>query len=89
MIRSFADKDAKAFFAGKRVRRFNQFGDALARKLTQLDEAEELRDLASIPGNRLERLHDGTYSVRINVQMRIVFRWTDDGPADVKVEDYH
>ena len=89
MIQSFADKDAKAFFGGKRVPRFMQIRDALARKLTVLDEADDLRDLAASPGNRLERLHNGEYSIRVNVQMRIVFRWTDDGPTDVKVEDYH
>jgi toxin HigB-1 len=89
LIQSFADKDARAFFEGKRVRRLEHLAGPLARKLTQLDEADELRDLGSVPGNRLERLHTGEYSIRVNQQMRIVFRWTDDGPAAVKVEDYH
>lgn len=90
MIQSFADKDTEAFYAGKRVRRFAHISDPLARKLTAIAEATALRDLSRVPGNRLERLH-GTdeYSIRVNIQMRIVFRWTDDGPADVKVEDYH
>lgn len=90
MIQSFADKDAEAFFQGKRVRRFTQFSDALVRRLTALAEATELRDLSRVPGNRLERLQ-GTdeYSIRVNVQMRIVFRWSDDGPENVRVEDYH
>ena len=86
MIQSFADKDAEAFFGGKRVRRFAQIEATLARKLTALASAMELRDLSRVPGNRLERLE---YSIRVNIQMRIVFRWTDDGPTDVKVEDYH
>ncbi|MHB8177940.1 MAG: type II toxin-antitoxin system RelE/ParE family toxin [Vulcanimicrobiaceae bacterium] len=49
-----------------------------------------MRDLSRVPGNRLEHL-EGTdeYSIRVNIPMRIVFRWTGDGPADVKVEDYH
>lgn len=90
MIQSFADNDAEAFFGGKRVRRFAQIEATLARKLTALASAMELRDLSRVPGNRLERL-EGTdeYSIRVNIQMRIVFRWTDDGPTDVKVEDYH
>uniref|UniRef100_E6Q1G0 Toxin higB-1 n=1 Tax=mine drainage metagenome TaxID=410659 RepID=E6Q1G0_9ZZZZ len=89
MIQSFADKDSRAFFEGKRVRRLERVAGPLVRKLTQLDEADELRDLASVPGNRLERLHTGEYSIRVNQQMRIVFRWTDEGPSHVKVEDYH
>jgi proteic killer suppression protein len=90
VIQSFADKDAEAFYDGKRIRRFAQIEAALGRKLTALSEATELRDLSRVPGNRLERL-EGTdeYSIRVNIQMRIVFRWTNDDPADVKVEDYH
>lgn len=90
MIQSFADKDAEAFYGGKRIRRFAQIEAALGRKLTALSEAIELRDLSRVPGNRLERLEGmDEYSIRVNIQMRIVFRWTDDGPTDVKVEDYH
>lgn len=54
--------------------------------------AEELRDLRSPPGNRLEALHgnrDGQHSIRINEQWRICFEWTDDGPANVEILDYH
>ena len=57
-----------------------------------LDYAEILTDLASPPGNRLEALKGdlrGLYSIRINDQWRIVFRWTASGPADVDIRDYH
>jgi len=63
-----------------------------ARKLDQLDSADELRDLRHPPGNRLERLRGdrvGQYSLRINDQYRICFAWTDAGPEDVEIVDYH
>lgn len=63
-----------------------------ARKLDMLDYAERLSDLASPPGNRLEALKGdlaGFHSIRINDQWRVVFRWTDLGPADVDIRDEH
>jgi toxin HigB-1 len=57
-----------------------------------LDDAVELRDLASPPGNRLEALsgdRSGWYSIRINDQWRVCFRWTPTGPEDVEIVDYH
>ena len=63
-----------------------------ARRLTILDNAEALRDLAGLPSNRLESLtgdRTGAYSIRINRQWRICFRWGDDGPYDVEMVDYH
>ena len=62
------------------------------RRLTLLDNAEELRDLAGLPSNRLEALRGdrtGQHSIRINRQWRICFRWTDEGPSDVEIADYH
>ena len=62
------------------------------RRLTLLDNAEELRDLAGLPSNRLEALRGdrtGQHSIRINRQWRICFRWTDEGPHDVEIVDYH
>ena len=92
MIQSFADRDAERVFRGDRAPRYAAIRAILERKLTALDEAEALRDLAAIPGHRLEALKGkrrGEYSIRINDQWRLVFRWTDDGPQGVKVEDYH
>lgn len=63
-----------------------------ARKLDQLDSADELRDLRNPLGNRLERLRGGRvgqYSVRINDQYRVCFQWTDAGPEGVEILDYH
>jgi proteic killer suppression protein len=57
-----------------------------------LDYAVELRDLRSPPGNRLEALKGdfaGFYSIRVNDQWRVIFRWSDLGPEDVDVIDYH
>ena len=57
-----------------------------------LDAATDLNDLRSPPGNRLEALGgdlEGLYSIRINDQWRIVFRWTPNGPTEVRVIDYH
>ncbi|MDR6497516.1 proteic killer suppression protein [Burkholderia ambifaria] len=54
--------------------------------------AKELRDLRAPPGNRLEALHgdrEGRHGIRINDQWRICFEWTDDGPANVEIVDYH
>jgi proteic killer suppression protein len=62
------------------------------RKLDMVDAATALRDLLSPPGNRLEALKGdrrGQYSIRINQQWRICFRWTTDGPEAVDIVDYH
>lgn len=61
-------------------------------KLAQLDAAETLAFLASPPGNRLEPLigdRNGQHSIRINDQWRVCFRWTEGGPEDVEIVDYH
>lgn len=65
---------------------------AAIRKLAMLDAAHVLEDLRSPPGNRLEQLAGdrvGQHSIRINGQWRICFIWTDNGPADVEIVDYH
>jgi proteic killer suppression protein len=57
-----------------------------------LDAAETLADLRVPPGNRLEKLagdRAGQHSIRINQQWRICFRWTDAGPEDIEITDYH
>ena len=65
---------------------------AAMRKLAYLDSAIDLRDLRSPPGNRLESLTGdlaGHFSIRVNDQWRIVFRWQEGQPHDVRVVDYH
>lgn len=62
------------------------------RKLGYLDAAVDLNDLRSLPGNRLEALsgdRHGQHSIRVNDQFRVCFIWTDDGPKDVVIADYH
>ena len=71
---------------------FQGFAGQAARRLTLLDSAETLGDLVALPSNRLEALRGeraGQHSIRINVQWRICFRWTDEGPCDLEIVDYH
>jgi len=92
MIRSFANRDTQRFFEGRRIRAFEGFRDQATRRLTYLDNAESLRDLSELHSNRLESLSGGRagqYSIRINRQWRICFRWGEDGPNDVEIVDYH
>ena len=92
MIGSFRDRATERFFAGRPVRDFQGFRDQAIRRLTILDNAESLRDLAGLRSNRLESLSGdraGQYSIRINRQWRICFRWSDEGPYDVEIVAYH
>ena len=92
MIRSFRNREPQRFFEGRRVAAFQGFADQAARRLVLLDSAETLRDLSRLSGNRLEALSGnraGQYSIRINAQWRICFLWTDDGPCEVEIVDYH
>lgn len=92
MIRSFRCKDTRALFETGRSRRFSAILAVAERKLAQLHAAETLEFLRSPPGNRLEALkgdREGQYSIRINSQYRVCFRWTTEGPEDVEIVDYH
>ncbi len=93
MLRSFADKDAERVWHREKVKRQDvQVQRAALRKLLILDAAETLGDLRIPPGNRLEALKGdraGTHSVRVNDQWRICFRWTNAGPEDIEIVDYH
>ena len=92
MIQSFADKETEKLFHTESSRRFSAIDRIVLRKLIQMNRARVLQDLAVPPGNRLETLQgksSGLHSIRINDQWRIVFRWTDDGPAEVAIRDYH
>ena len=92
MIRSFGDAETRRLFETGRSKRFSAFADVAMRKLAQLDAAHTLEFLRSPPGNRLEALRGdrrGQYSIRINDQFRVCFRWTRDGPEQVGIVDYH
>ena len=92
VIVSFADRDTERLACGERVRRFVAIEAVARRKLRQLEIAGRLDDLRVPPGNRLEALkgnRKGQMSIRINEQWRVCFRWTQAGPADVEIVDYH
>lgn len=92
MIRSFSCKDTQALFETGRSRRFSAILGVAERKLAQLNAAETLEFLRSLPGNRLEGLkgdREGQHSIRINSQYRVCFRWTSKGPENVEIVDYH
>lgn len=92
MIRSFADAETRRLFETGLSKRFAAVSRVATRRLVQLDAAKELRDLRSPPGNRLEALwvdRAGLHSVRINRQFRLCFVWTEQGPEDVEIVDYH
>ena len=93
MINSFRDAETEKVFNRCFSRRLpNDIQAAALRKLRMLANAHDVIDLLSPPGNRLERLHGGRsgwYSIRINDQWRVCFRWQDDGAHDVEIVDYH
>ena len=92
MIVSFKCKDTEAMFFGKRIGRFIGIEAVAMRKLALLNIAERIEDLKVPPGNRLEALkgkRQGQWSVRINEQWRICFRFEGGSAFDVEIVDYH
>lgn len=92
MIRSFTCQLTEALAKGNQVKQFVNIAKVARRKLRQLEIAGRLDDLRVPPGNRLEALKGdrfGQHSIRINDQWRVCFRWTDAGPEDVEIVDYH
>ena len=92
MIRSFRNRKTERFFDGQIIREFQGFAEQAARRLSILDSAVSLQDLAALKSNKLEQLsgnHKGQYSIRINLQWRICFKWGEEGPFDVEIVDYH
>jgi len=93
VLRSFRDKDTERVWRRQPVRQLDENTQRMAlRKLLILDAADALGDLRVPPGNRLEKLkgdRTGTYSIRVNQQWRICFKWSAAGPEDVEIVDYH
>lgn len=94
MIVSFRDKRTREFANGRYVKALSGVSRQAEMKLDQLEAATAVRDLAVLPGNRLEALkggRKGQYSIRINDQWRICFEWPSrsPGPVNVEIVDYH
>ncbi len=93
MIESFACKETEKIFRGYVSRKLPRDIQRTARrKLLYLNDANDLNDLLAPPGNRLEKLRGdraGQYSIRINNQWRICFRWHDNSATEVEIVDYH
>jgi proteic killer suppression protein len=93
MIRSFRDRETRTVWSGVRAKRLPaDIQDVALRKLRLINAAQRLNDLRAPPGNRLELLtgdRAGQYSIRINQQWPICFRWTDGEAEDVEICDYH
>jgi toxin HigB-1 len=91
---SAIDRRTERFAQGEHVKDFSGFARQAEVRLDRLDAANSLKDLAVLPGNRLERLQgdrEGKYSIRINDQWRICFEWPEGspGPINVEIMDYH
>ena len=94
MILGYRDRRTRDFALGKRVKAFSGIERPARLKLDRLEAAVNLRDVAVLPGNRLEVLRGdrkGQYSIRINAQWRICCDWRDgaSGPSHVEIVDYH
>ncbi|MFA6019178.1 MAG: type II toxin-antitoxin system RelE/ParE family toxin [Rhodospirillales bacterium] len=92
MIKSIADKRTKRFYDGERVKEFDPFADQAKRRMAYLDAANSVEALMALPSNRFEALggnRKGQYSVRINMQWRICFRFENGDAYDVEIVDYH
>jgi proteic killer suppression protein len=93
MIMNFRSRETERIWHGSFSRKLpRDIQETALRKLRMLNNAKVLGDLAVPPNNRLEALRGGRagqHSIRINDQWRICFRWTDGGPSDVEIIDYH
>jgi len=92
VIRTFGDKRTEDLFLDQRVREFQGIARPAKRKLEMLNAASRLDDLTVPPSNRLEKLRGNLseyYSIRINDQWRLIFKWRDGEPHDVRIVDYH
>jgi len=92
MIQSFKDQRAEKLLSGRRVVELANVEELVRTRLIRLDSATSLEDLRALRGNRLEALSGsrrGQFSIRINDQYRICFRWKAKGPTDVEITDYH
>jgi len=92
VIRSFGDKQTEALFADHFVDQFQGFARRAKRKLEALNATTRLEDLKVPPSNRLEKLKgdlNDFYSIRVNDQWRVIFKWRDGEAHKVQIVDYH
>lgn len=93
VVRNFADPETERIWRGERSRRLPADMQRVARrKLRMLANAQAISDLRAPPGNRLERLkgsRSAQWSIRINNQWRVCFRWVEGDAHDVEIADYH
>jgi toxin HigB-1 len=92
MIRSFGDKRTEALFRDEFVRQFQGIARPAKRKLEAVNAASRLEDLMVPPSNRLEKLKGDLkdfHSIRVNDQWRVIFKWIDGDPHEVRIVDYH
>lgn len=93
MIESFGDAATESIYRGLRVRGLpGEIQERARRKLRMINQARIVQDLEVPPGNRLEQLKGnlaGFWSIRINQQWRVIFRWEDGTKREVRVIDYH
>ncbi len=93
MIKSFGSKETESIWDGRRVAKLpNDVQHVARRKLRMLNSAQNMADLVIPPSNRLEKLLGKLkdyYSIRINSQWRIIFKWSDGQADDVTIIDYH
>ncbi len=93
MINSFGDKDSKKIWEGERVKSLStEIQEIVRRKLRMLNNSQDLNDLQIPPSNKLEKLkgnYKDFYSIRINEQWRIIFKWNNGNAEEVEIIDYH
>ncbi len=93
MIISFGSKETRKIWEGERVKRFStELQEMARRKMRMLNNSQTTNDLQIPPSNRLEKLKGNLkdyYSIRINDQWRIIFKWGSGIAQDVKIVDYH
>lgn len=93
MIISFGDKHTEQIWSGQRVKGLpNEVQEIGRRKLRMINNAVDLNDLRIPPANRLEKLSGNLksfYSIRINDQWRIIFKWSNGNASEVEIIDYH
>jgi proteic killer suppression protein len=93
MLKSFGDKISEKIWNGIRSEKLpNEIQDVARRKLRMIHNAQDVNDLRIPPANRLEKLKGDLkefYSIRINIQWRIIFKWINNDAYEIKIVDYH